>query len=155
MFLYLKIFLASTVSGVIWVVSAEGFATYAGVTGDPRFNGWLLALTLALGQTLGFIAVYFFGNSLLRLSTKLRTKVESFDKEKFENTTVISLFFGSIIGIPPLLVMAIISGTIRYDFRRFVLIIFSCRFCRFALLYYFAKTITTALGWEVPASLPF
>jgi membrane protein YqaA with SNARE-associated domain len=157
MLLYIKILLASIFSGVIWVISAEGFAMYAGVSGDLRFNGWLLALALSIGQSLGFIGVYFFGHSLLSLSKRLRDKVECFDVEKFENTTAISLLFGSVIGIPPLLVMAVISGTIRYRLGRFIVIVFTCRYLRFVLLYYFAKSLAATFGLEIPEhlALPF
>lgn len=155
--LYLKVFLTFIVSGVFWVVNAELFAAAAGVSGDERFNGWLLALALGSAQTVCFVLVYYFGNTLMRWSTRLRCKVQNFDMERFENCTAITLVLGSIFGLPPLVVLAIIAGTVKYSIRRYILIVFSCRCLRFAILYFFAQTIIDFFGWDIQGAmtLPF
>lgn len=151
--LYLKVFFTFIVSGVFWVVNAELFAAAAGVSGDERFNGWLLALALGAAQTVCFTLVYYFGNTLMRLSKRIRCKVEDFDVERFERSTVVLLVLASITGLPPLVVLAIVAGSMKYNIRRYVLIVFSCRCLRFAILYFFAQNLIDFFGWEVKGAL--
>lgn len=155
--LYFKVFLTFIVSGVFWVVNAELFAAAAGVSGDERFNGWFLALTLGSSQTVCFVLVYYFGNTLMRWSKKIRCKVENFDMERFESCTAILLVLGSIFGLPPLVVLAVIAGSVRYSIQRYVAIVFVCRCIRFAILFFFAQSIIDFFGWDIQGamSLPF
>lgn len=152
---YLFVFLASTISGIFWVVNAEAFAIAAGVTHDPRFNGPGLSLLLGCGQTVGFAVCYLFGERLKAWSKRLRAAVEKIPEEKFRKAAVPSLIVCCISGLPPVAAVAIVSGGLRVGFVRFCVTVAASRSVRYMILYYFGHVIFSALGFEVPTALPF
>lgn len=153
--LYLTLFGVFSLSGIFWFVSAEGFSVAAGVTGDPRFDGCSLPLLLAASQCVGLTLVYAGGQGLLAWSTKLKARVDKLDMEKLEAAAVSTLFCAAVTGLPPLLAIAAVAGSVKLRVTTFLVVTFSGRFVRFALLYHFGSAIFGMLGLPLPESLPF
>jgi len=149
------VFGASAIGSIFWLVSCEAFAVAAGLTSDPRFHGLALAMTIAAGQCIGFAVLYYFGDVALRYSAKLRERVECFDRERFERTASVIVFLGAWFGFPPLVATAVVAGTVRLPFPRFLSIVFIGRIIRFASLYYGGAWIMGVLGVELPSGMPF
>lgn len=156
---YIKVYLIFLVSGVFWIVSAEGFALCAGAIQDERFIGVVLGMVLAATQLTGYLVTYHLGQFFLNWSQKLRDQVEKLDKDKLHTSGAVTLFLASVCGVPPLAALAVVAGTINYDKIKFMAIVFTGRSIRFSALFYFGTTIVKLLEpimeIKIPEKLPF
>ncbi|MBI3073031.1 MAG: FAD:protein FMN transferase [Deltaproteobacteria bacterium] len=114
-----------------WFVSAE---TYV-VAKSPSLS-WpmLLVVCAACGQVAGFTALYFLGEKILRRLKRLRAKVETFDVSRFQKSTYGVLAASSVLGFPPLSVVAVASGTIRLKYSTFFPFALVGRIIRFTIV---------------------
>lgn len=126
---------------------------YLGAVAAGRVGAiWPLAAVAAAGQMLGKIAYYYVGRSALEWSW-VRRKTESprFQAQlqrwqhRIGDRPVVGglvVFAAASVGVPPLLIMSVLAGTLRISFPVFLVVGLVGRMLRFA-------TILGAVGWFV------
>jgi membrane protein YqaA with SNARE-associated domain len=151
---YLTVLLVFTLSGLFPIISAEGFAAAAGLTGDPRFSCVPLSITLASSQLVSFSLLYFVGDGVVRWFPKIEGRLDAL-RPRLEKATWPTIVISSIIGIPPLLAIGPLAGSLRVGLLRYLGVVFLARVGRFAVLYHFGDQIMMLFGDRAPSSLPF
>lgn len=127
---YLILGLASVVSP--FMAFAEPLAVYFGLTGALLW--WPAAITIAAGQTVGFMLLYLFGAQLRARIGWLRRRFEVFDFSRLgHGRTAITASSGAL-GMPPAIILAVAGP--MYDPRGalFLGTIFVTRVARFSVL---------------------
>ncbi len=108
---------------------AEAIAIVIGLQGQ---HSWILTgWALALGQTIGFCLIYFFGDRVLGRIPKLKRQIDRIDRDKFQARAPYFLATGSVTGLPPHLAMAALCPLIGQRFLPFLGITFVGRCVRF------------------------
>jgi len=138
LWLYFQQFFLSIFSVFIWVINAEGYLLY-NLLSTEKTSPFMLALAASLGQSLGFSLIFFFSESFLRLFPKVQKKVDQFDLVRFRKSSSFMLFSGSLVGVPPLSVLGIVSAGVGIRFEKFLIIAFIGRISRFLLIAFFPR----------------
>jgi membrane protein YqaA with SNARE-associated domain len=108
-------------------------------------NIFVLAAAATVGSTGGYILLYYLGMGSRKMSRKLKEKVESINIEKFRKSSVIVLATASLVSIPPVTPLCIVAGTLRYDLRKYVVVILLCRMIKYTIIGLFYDSIHAAL----------
>lgn len=128
-------FVYCVVSGFVPVVNAELFLVGVAAVA-PRSSLPTLALLAAAGQMVSKSGMYLAGRGVLALPKgkrkadleAIRARVERWrSKDLF-------VFVSASLGLPPLFATAILAGTLRLSFPRFVVAGLLGRFVRFGLI---------------------
>ena len=133
--LYLWTLLWCIPSPYLFIINAEGWVVFHAI--NSELNPWLLGITAALGQTVGYIIAYLFAEKLMRRWERLRKRVDGFDVNRFDRSAVLTLIGASTISVPPFIVTAAVAGLVKYNLPRFIVISILGRILRFCLLAYF------------------
>lgn len=139
--LLLSTLLVGIVSALCPVVNLEVYVAGIGAIGK-NFGLWSVAIAAAIGQTLGKLAWYQAGSSSMKWPFIAR-KMESpkwsgtFERVRtqFERrrwTGIVMVFLSSTIGLPPLAIMSVLCGQLRFGRVSFAAMVFLGRAARFA-----------------------
>ena len=126
--IYFWITLLVIPSPVFMMISSEGIAILLGLKGYSPLG---IALSLSLGQSVGFSILYFFGGELCQRWTRLKKQVDSFDVDTFQKRAFPFLCLASFVGVPPLNLSCIVSSMLKYPYRTLLPIVFLGRFIRY------------------------
>lgn len=137
----LSTFAVAIASALIPLINIEGYIAGVNVLTDP-VNIWVLSAAAAAGQAVGKVFWYEAGRNALRLSY-IRKKMEKpgwrkqydrakrlTDRRPLAGAGLLSV--SAVVGFPPLAVMAVLAGHLRFHRVWFYAITFSGRLMRFA-----------------------
>lgn len=95
---------------------------------------WLLPFAAAAGSVFGSYVYYLMGSGAMKMSDKLKTKIESFNFEKTGKTREIVVLTSNIISVPPVSVVSVASGIIRFNVPRFFAMSFIGKVIRYYIV---------------------
>lgn len=96
----------------------------------------ILALSGALGSTIGSSMYYFIGRGTLRVSKKLKEKLVRFDLERFEKSSVAITFTSSAFSLPPFTILSLAAGMTRFSLWQYIPVSFVGKATRFTIVVY-------------------
>lgn len=96
----------------------------------------LLAIISSVGSTIGSSVFYWIGFKSLNISSKYKEKIESFNFEKFKKSTIPIIFFSCISSIPPVTIVTLISGIMRYSYLNYFVTSLLGKSVRYLILVY-------------------
>jgi membrane protein YqaA with SNARE-associated domain len=139
--IYAAMFLFAMLSGVFPLASSEAALialTAASSYGFPKLL--VLAVVVALGQSVTHATVYQSARGLAKAGAKRRPKLEARIAKaralgaRWEKSELLLIALGATIGIPPQLIIAALAGVIGIRFRTFVAIDVVGRIARFTTI---------------------
>jgi len=101
---------------------------------------WLLAITAALGSTIGSAFYYFLGRGTRQLSGKLQAQLDKFDVSRFEKSTIAVTFSSALISLPPFTIVSVVAGITRVSLWTYLPISLIGKIMRFSLVVYAADS---------------
>ncbi len=139
--LLLTTFGVAVASALFPLINIEAYIAGVGALVDT-FGIWPVSIVAAAGQTLGKVLWYEVGRSSMRWGY-IRRKMESpgwqrqYDKVKTRIDSrpwmgMLLLFASASLGFPPLAIMAVFAGQLRFNRIWFYLVTFVGRTLRFA-----------------------
>jgi membrane protein YqaA with SNARE-associated domain len=138
---YLALFLVAILSGIFPLTNSEAalIAIGAGSTYDwPKLV--LLAVIVALGQSLTHATVFFSARGVAKAGAKRRPRLEAKIAKahelaaRWQKSEVLLMVLGATIGIPPQLLVAIVAGIVGIRYRVFAAIDITGRISRFTTI---------------------
>ena len=126
--LYFWITLLVIPSPIFMMISSEGIAIILALKGHSPL--WI-ALSLTLGQSIGFSLLYFFGGEICQRWTRLKKQIDTFDVDRFQKRAFPFLCLASFVGLPPLNLSCIVSSMLKYPYQILLPVVFSGRFIRY------------------------
>lgn len=141
---YVMTFFWCIPSPIIWVFNAEAWVVGHSVAGIEY--PWLVALVAALGQACTFATLYLGGEVILRRLPSLRARIERFDVERFRTWSFLALVVASVVGLPPLVLLALLAKTLHYRFPLFLAVALAGRVVRFMVLALAPDTFRSLFG---------
>jgi membrane protein YqaA with SNARE-associated domain len=131
----LATFVYCVASGVIPIVNAEIFLVGVAAVA-PSSSLWVVALVASLGQMVAKSIMYLGGRGVFRLPMGKRKADLEAVRAKVERwrSKDLLVFVSAALGLPPFFAIAILAGTLRFPFARFVLAGFAGRLVRFSLV---------------------
>ena len=125
---YLWIMLIVIPSPVLIFISCEAIAILWSVKGYyPLF----IATALALGQTVGFSLLVYFGDQLRERWERLRKLLDGVDLERYRLYAPRLVAWASFVGIPPVNVSCLAAGAVQTRLIILIPLIFLGRFARY------------------------
>ncbi|MFA6447951.1 MAG: VTT domain-containing protein [bacterium] len=97
---------------------------------------FMLAICMAAGSAIGSSAFYLMGTGSMKLSGRVKKKIESFDFSRLERAGAALIFVSAVSSIPPITPLAFAAGVIRYRFWEYVGVSFVGKVIRFTLVVY-------------------
>ncbi len=139
--LLLATFGVAVASALFPLINIEAYIATVGALVD-HFGVWLVSIVAAAGQVVGKIFWYEVGRSSMKWSY-IQKKMESprwrqqYDKVKTRTdrrpwTGIVLLFLSATTGFPPLAIMAVLAGQLRFHRVWFYVTTFVGRTLRFA-----------------------
>jgi len=139
--IYLAMFVIAILSGVFPLTNSE---VALGALGAGSSYEWpklvVLAVIVALGQSITHASLYFTARGLTKAGAKKRPRLEAKIAkahalaEKWQKSEILLLVLGATIGIPPQALVALCAGVIGIRFRTFAAIDISGRIVRFTTI---------------------
>jgi membrane protein YqaA with SNARE-associated domain len=137
----LTTFAVAVASALIPIINIEAYLATVGALVDS-YGIWTVSLIAALGQVIGKVFWYEVGRSSMNWSY-IRNKMEAerwqqqYDKVRRRTherpwVGISLLFFSATLGFPPLAVMAVLAGQLKFSRLWFYLTTFVGRTLRFA-----------------------
>ena len=142
--LYVMTFFWCLPSPLVWIMNAEVWVIGHSLKGIDF--PWLMALIAVAGQTCCFVFLFFFGEVVLRRIPKLRARIERFDVARYRSWSYAALGLGSILGLPPHVLLAMLAKTLHYRFLPFLWITIVGRVARFMVLAYAPSSFAQLFG---------
>ena len=135
-----------------FVISAEAWAVFVGLAGTRMWAP--VALVLAAGQCVTFALLFTFGGALLRRFPRLQAQVDRIDLARFSKQRYGWLLVGAVVGLPPVVGLALLAPASKVRLAPFLGIAFAGRALRFGLLAGLPRLFS---GWfdvnVIPASI--
>ena len=128
---YLWIMLIVIPSPVLIFISCETIAIVWSVKG---YQPMLIASALALGQTVGFTLICYFGEQLRARWVRMQKLLDGVDIERYRRYAPRLVAWASFVGIPPVNVSCLAAGAVRAPILVLVPLIFFGRFSRYWIL---------------------
>jgi membrane protein YqaA with SNARE-associated domain len=139
--IYIAMFLFAILSGVFPLANSEAALIALGAASP---YGWpkliVLAVVVALGQSVTHATLYQSGRGLANAGAKRRAKLEARIAKarelgaRWEKSELLLIALGATIGIPPQVLIAVLAGVIGIRFRTFVAIDVAGRIARFTTI---------------------
>jgi len=139
--IYVAMFLFAILSGVFPLASSEAALVALGAASS---YGWpklvVLAVIVALGQSVTHAIVYQSGRGLAKASAKRRPKLEARIAKareigaRWEKSELLLIALGATVGVPPQVLIALLAGMLGIRFRIFVAIDVAGRIARFTAI---------------------
>ena len=131
MLIYLSVTLLVIPSPILMIISSEAIAIILSLKG---FSAILIALSLAVGQSIGFSLLYFFSDAICERWGKLQKGLARLDLEKLKNRAWPLLGCASFFGFPPQNVSSIAASMVKVPYPLFISITCGGRFARYWLI---------------------
>ncbi len=139
--IYFAMFLFAILSGVFVLASSEAALIALGAASAYSWPQLiLLAVIVALGQSVTHALVFQSGRGLANVGAKRRPKLEARLAKaralgaRWQNSEKLLIALGATIGIPPQVLIALLAGAIGIRFRTFVTIDVAGRILRFTTI---------------------
>ncbi len=133
----LAVTLAACFAGaIVPVVNAELYVLSLGAVAPPALLPPLV-LAATLAHMAGKAVLYCAGRAADRLPPGRLARRVAAARARLEGRARLGgalVFASAAVGVPPFYAVAVVSGALRYDFRRFVVLGFAGRLLRFAAL---------------------
>jgi membrane protein YqaA with SNARE-associated domain len=104
---------------------------------------FLLAICMAAGSTIGSALFYLMGTGSVKLSDKVRKKVESFNFSRLETAGTALIFVSAVSSIPPITPLAFAAGVTKYRFWEYAAVSFVGKVIRFSIVVYAGQGVVT------------
>lgn len=128
---YLWIGLIVIPSPVLIFISSEAIAILWSIKG---YHPALIALSLAIGQTVGYTALCHFGEQLSARWERMRSKLEGVDLERYRRYTPRLVLWSSFVGIPPVNVTCLAAGAVKAKILPLIPLFLLGRFSRYWII---------------------
>ena len=125
---YLWIALVVIPSPVIIIISSEAIAILWSLKG---YNPILIALSLALGQTVGFSLITLFGERLGAKWAWVRKRLDGVDLERYRRFAPRLVAWSAFVGIPPVNVTCLAAGAVKTRLWTLIPLLIIGRFARY------------------------
>jgi membrane protein YqaA with SNARE-associated domain len=128
--------------GFIPIFNIEAFLVFLSAGTETGQHWFLLALVTVTAHMAGKSLLYAAGRGAsCALSASRRARVESVERrlQQWRFGPSAFVFASAGLGFPPFYAVALMAGTLRLGFRRFLLPGFAGRFLRFAALLLFPQ----------------
>jgi membrane protein YqaA with SNARE-associated domain len=139
--IYVALFLFAILSGVFPLANSEAALIALGAASP---YGWpkliLLAVVVALGQSVTHALVFQSARGLAKVGAKRRPKLEARIAKarelgvRWQKSELLLITLGATIGIPPQVLVALLAGVIDIRFRTFIAIDVAGRIARFTTI---------------------
>lgn len=138
-------FILCFVSGLIPFLNSEIFVLALAALTDKPGALMTIATLGALGQILAMMLLYASGSGFLNvgfLQPKNPQRLEKLTRlrermTRYRGSAYSVLFIAASTGLPPVFMVSVVCGILRVNLSRFILIAFSARILRFAILVWF------------------
>lgn len=158
---YLIMFIIGITGSAFWVPNCEAsLIAVANVERIPDFRlfgqfidlgayhahlPFLLAFATALGSTVGGSLLYLMGRGILKISKRVRKKIDSLDMSKYDKIGAAVIFTASAASIPPVTFLSIAAGIVNYSFLKYFFVSLAGRIVRFSIVVYASESIVKLL----------
>ena len=139
--IYVALFLFAMLSGVFPLANSETALAALGVASSYAWPKLLvLAVVVALGQSVTHAMLYQSARGLAKAGAKRRAKLEARIAKarelgaRWQKSELLLIALGATIGIPPQALIALLAGVIGIRFRTFVAIDVAGRIARFTTI---------------------
>ena len=139
--IYVALFLFAMLSGVFPLANSETALAALGVASSYAWPKLLvLAVVVALGQSVTHAMLYQSARGLAKAGAKRRAKLEARIAKarelgaRWQKSELLLIALGATIGIPPQVLIALLAGVIGIRFRTFVAIDVAGRIARFTTI---------------------
>jgi len=105
-----------------------------------------LGLAAAAGQLVGYTVVFFASDRVVRWLPKLDGKLQTFDAQRYSTTAYSALAIGTVVGLPPTVLLTLCSRALGYRYLPFILICAVGRSLRFCTLASLPETFAKLFG---------
>ncbi|MGD8279185.1 MAG: hypothetical protein PVH00_14200 [Gemmatimonadota bacterium] len=131
----LSAFFGCAVGSVIPLINTEVLVIGIAAA-TPTYLNWPLILMATVGTMVGKMVLYLAGRGALKLRIRGRPKVDAFldDIQRRQGLTGSVLFLSATVGLPPFYIVTVASGAARLAVSRFLVLGFTGRFLRYAVL---------------------
>jgi membrane protein YqaA with SNARE-associated domain len=144
--IYLILCIIAIPAPVIFIFNSETIAIVMGLKGHHFL---IVSAAIALGQTIGFCLLYYFGQYLVNHWQSLHNRLQRFDLEKFHKQGNYLICCGALTGLPPLNIMSILASRVGIPISFLAVVTFFMRWLRYAILagmpQFFVKYIDTSI----------
>jgi membrane protein YqaA with SNARE-associated domain len=125
---YLWIMLIVIPSPILIFISSETIAIVWALKGSQPV---LIAGALAVGQTIGFTLICYFGDQLRERWERMNKMLDGVDIERYRRYAPRIIAWTAFVGIPPVNVSCLAAGAVRAPILLLIPIIFFGRFARY------------------------
>ena len=115
-------------SPILIFISSEAIAIIASLKG---YSPILIASSLALGQTIGFILLCLFGEQLAQRWERVKRMRENSDLEKYQRHIPKLIAWVSFIGVPPVNICCLAAAAVQYPVIPLIPLLFCGRLLRY------------------------
>ncbi len=95
---------------------------------------WLLPVVAAAGSVPGSWIYYSMGSGAMKMSVKVKNKIESFDTGRLGNVREAVVLVSNIISVPPVSLTSVASGILKIDLRNFLVVSFIGKVVRYYIV---------------------
>ena len=131
MWIYLFVVVIVIPSPILMMISSEAIAVLLALDGK---SPWLIASALAIGQSIGFSLLYYFGEQICNRWQALKNKLDQFDMEKFQSNIPYFIASASFFGLPPLNLSCIAASALKIRYSPLLVLIVSGRWLRYFII---------------------
>ncbi len=146
--IYVALFLFAILSGVFPLANSEAALIALGAASPYAWPKLVvLAVVVALGQSVTHAIVFQSGRGLAKVGAKGRPKLEARLAKarelgvRWQKSELLLITLGATIGIPPQVLVALLAGVIGIRFRTFVAIDVAGRIARFTTIVLIAHLV--------------
>jgi membrane protein YqaA with SNARE-associated domain len=135
--IYVALFVVALISGVFPLVNSEVALALTAMAIDSQPKAIVLAIIVALGQSIMHSTLFFSGRGLAKVGAKRRPKLEAqLEKArtlvaKWGNKWLLLITLAATIGFPPMILVALAAGALGVRYPMFVTLDVSGRIARF------------------------
>lgn len=136
--IYVALFVVALVSGVFPLVNSELALIGIAIHGTTMPQLLVLAVIVAIGQTVTHTTLYLSARGIATLGATRRAKLHARIERarvavaRWGDKSLLLLFASATLGLPPMMLVAIVAGALGIRLRTFVLIGLAGRALRFA-----------------------
>lgn len=143
--IYVAMFAVAVISGVFPLVNSEVTLTALALLRPSWPEVLALAVITAAGQTITHATLFQSSRGLTKLGAKKRPRLEAKIAKahaviaRWQKSELLLIVSAATIGLPPMVLVALVAGALEVRFRTFVALGFTGRIARFTLLVVIAR----------------
>ena len=131
MWIYFLVTVVVIPSPILMMISSEAIAVVLALQGRSPL---LIAVALAVGQSIGFSLLYYFGEQICERWQTLKNKLDQFDLKKFQKNIPYFIASAAFAGLPPLNLSCIAASALKVRFLPLLILIVIGRWSRYFLI---------------------